>query len=182
MKLLAFGACALVFCSAMRPAGCGKTERPYVPPPPREALQTATAIPYTDSEAFDVLLEAALNRGDPVIVIQTSSPQPDWSGRLNAWIAAWNAGGPVRAASERTKGPGSGEKAFVAPGALPPDTAAETRKFLEGQIDRMERLARESVSWWRDEQRRKARVSMLHPYVLRIERGQQDQLQVVLNR
>ncbi len=163
--------------------GCRAGGRPYVAPPTAEALHAATVIPYYDSEAFDAMLEAALTRQDPVIVIQTATSEPDWSGRLNAWIAAWNEGGPVQPPPQtKSKGiglPRLGPKSVI---ELPPNTAEEARLLIEGEIDRIERLARESVAWWRDEQKRKARAAMLKPYVLRVQRDPAQRLQVVLNR
>src|SRR5262245_27669454 len=70
-----------------------KSTRRYKEPPPPDIRPTV--IQYVDSDAFDRILETALVTQDPVIVIQTGSSKPDWSGRLNAWIAAWNMGGKV---------------------------------------------------------------------------------------
>ena len=89
----ALGLVALVSLTA---AGCGASPRPNTPPPSSESRKDATVIEYVDAEAFDLLLEAALNRQDAVIVVQTESTRPDWEGRLNAWIAAWNEGGKVQ--------------------------------------------------------------------------------------
>ena len=67
--------------------------RPYVDPPPPGV--EPTRIDYVENDSFDELFEAALTNQDPAILIQTTTAKPEWGGRLNAWIAAWNQGGPV---------------------------------------------------------------------------------------
>src|SRR4051794_20820219 len=54
-------------------------------------------VEYIDSDAFDNQFEAHLVAREPAIVIRTENSRPDWQGRLNAWVAAWNRGGASRA-------------------------------------------------------------------------------------
>src|SRR5262245_19664651 len=70
-----------------------------VPAPP--ASLSPTCIGYVDADGFDAILESALINQDPIIVIQTNNDKPDWDGRLNAWIAAWNMGGRPAGAKVR---------------------------------------------------------------------------------
>ena len=83
--------------------GCTTSQatRPYREPPP--ANVQATRVDYVDSEAFDALFESALLNQDPVIIVHTDTSKPNWSARLNAWIAAWNMGGKVQANGEGRK-------------------------------------------------------------------------------
>src|SRR5262249_51245887 len=53
---------------------------------------TPTSIDYLDADAFAAVFEAALVKQAPAIIVRTGHTKPDWSGRLNAWIAAWNRG------------------------------------------------------------------------------------------
>jgi hypothetical protein len=168
--------------------GCGSNSpsRPDKPSPSEDDRKSATVIDYVDSDAFDGLLEAAINRQDSIIVVQTASTKPDWQGRLNAWIAAWNAGGKVqkdeglwlknvRIMSEATA-PNASKVVVV---ELPPDTAAEARKLVQGEIDRIERLAREGVDWWKDERTKAKRVESLRPYLFIFEKDANKQYQVI---
>src|SRR5436305_13795849 len=84
-------------------AGCNaaKQTRPYREPPP--AGIKPTVIPYVDTDGFNELLESALTNQEPAIVIQTTNDKPNWDGRLNAWIAAWNMGGKVAPATGKVR-------------------------------------------------------------------------------
>jgi hypothetical protein len=152
--------------------GCvGPGPRPWRSPPPPPL---PSAIPYVDSEAFDGVLAAALVRQDPVIVVQTASATPNWQGRLNGWIAAWNKGGRVE-----SKHAVAGTRSLV---ELPPDSAAVTQEMVDRELDRIEKLARESVAWWIDEQKRRERVAMLQPYLLQMDSDEKGNLRVIFYR
>jgi hypothetical protein len=178
-------------------AGCGggsestATRQPK-PDPPKPTLKAATVIGYKDTEAFDQLFEAALTRQDNIILIETPNAEPDWTGRLNGWIAAWNEGGKVQT-KDRLKLEGLAyarlESASENPNAsrvtispLPADTAEQARKLIEGIMDRSERLAREFVAWYKDETRRKRRIELLRPYLFNPTKGDSGKYQMLFYR
>src|SRR5262245_34712442 len=72
--------------------GCRTTKPDRVNPPTQQSQPQVAQVAYVDSDAFDLLLETALINSQPVIVVQTEHGKPEWSSRLNEWIAAWNAG------------------------------------------------------------------------------------------
>jgi hypothetical protein len=168
--------------------GCGRDNSPRrpKPAPEGEARKNATVIEYLDTDAFDHLLEAALNRQDPIVVVQTAHSKPDWEGRLNAWIAAWNEGGKVEKEDNlflksvsilaKSATPNASKVVVI---ELPPDTAKETRKLVQGEIDRIERVAREAVEWWRDEQKRAKRIALLKPYLFIFEKDVGQKYQII---
>jgi hypothetical protein len=167
-------ALALLAAAAL---GCApsRNTRPYQEPPPPDLRPTR--IDYADSPAFDALLESALVNQDPVILIQTAYQKPDWEGRLNAWIAAWNRGGPVA--------PGSGRKVRGQVPGLPQvvvdgDSIREFRLLIEGLMDRIEERAKVRSAWWAEEQIRNRRVELLRPYNLRFHRGEDGNIQIIL--
>jgi hypothetical protein len=156
------------------PGGC-KTPpaRPYREPPPPDLK--ATAIDYTDSDAFDALFEAALTNQDPVVVIRTAREKPDWEPRLNAWIAAWNLGGKV--------GPPKATVRMAAP-LLPSvtvdaDSIREFRLLIESLMDRVEDIARRQSAWWAEERTRARRVALLRPYNLRFHLDEEKTIQLI---
>jgi hypothetical protein len=130
---------------------------------------TPTRIDYVDSDGFDALLEAALVNQDPVIVVRTGRSQPDWTGRLNAWIAAWNRGGRRTARGQAPLGkvPLDGE------------SIRELRLLVGGLLDRIEELAQSGAAWWAEERARKRRVALLEPYSLRFHLDEDDLIQLV---
>ena len=65
---------------------------------------------------------------------------------------------------------------------LPPDTAQEMRKLIEGEMDRRERLARETVEWWRNERKKAKRVELLKPYLFNFEKDAKSKYQIVFYR
>jgi hypothetical protein len=158
-------------------AGCAPSRniRPYQEPPPPDLRPTR--IDYVDSPAFDAILESALVNQDPVILIQTTNRKPDWEGRLNAWIAAWNRGGQVA--------PEPGRKARGQVPGIPPvvvdgDSIREFRLLIEGLMDRIEERAKERSAWWAQEAIRNRRVELLRPYNLRFHRGEDGTIQIIL--
>jgi hypothetical protein len=60
-------------------------------PPPSPHIQPMI-LQYVDTDGFDAMFEASLINQDPAIIVRTEHEKPDWEGRLNAWIAAWNTG------------------------------------------------------------------------------------------
>ena len=179
---------AVVALPVFLTAGCDDPTlpRPDKPAPAHEARKRATVVEYIDSEAFDGLLEAAINRQDSIIVVQTASTKPDWQGRLNAWIAAWNEGGRVQkneglllSAVQIAKVSFAANASTVSVIELPPDTAKETRKLIQGEIDRIERLARDGVGWWKDEKKKSKRIDLLKPYLFIFEKDAANNYQII---
>ncbi len=132
--------------------------RPYKEPPP-PGLKPTT-LQYADTEAFDALFETALTNQDPAILIKTNSRKPDWGGRLNAWIAAWNRGGKVEGEAGTVRGQAP---AIVVDG----DSIREFRLLVDDLMVRVEGLARVGSTWWMEERLRSKRVALLRPYNLR---------------
>jgi hypothetical protein len=144
--------------------------RPYRDPPP-PGVQTFT-LDYVDSSAFDGLFESALVNREPVIVIHTGRTRPDWDGRLNAWIAAWNMGGTVRGRAPRAQGP-------LPKVGIDGETIREFRLLVTALMDRVEDLARKRSTWWAEERVRARRVGLLRPYSLRFHRGEDGTIQLI---
>jgi hypothetical protein len=132
-----------------------------------------TDIDYVDTDGFDELFESALVNQDPVIVIHTGKTKPDWDGRLNAWIAAWNRGGPVTTPlTVRGQIPLPGVK-------LDEGTLREFRLLVGNLMDRVEELARDGTAWWAEERVRSRRVALLKPYDLRFHLGAEGDIDLV---
>jgi hypothetical protein len=149
----------------------GSPKRITVPPPPPDF--TPTRIDYVDSDAFDALLESALVNQDPAIVIQTTNQKPDWTGRLNAWIAAWNRGGSVPVgATYRLQAP-------VLP-RVDGKTLREFRLLIDDVMGRAEERVREGSVWWVQEKIRNRRVELLRPYNLRFHLAEDGFIQIIL--
>jgi len=140
--------------------GCHQpAPRPAPEPPPPNVR--ATDITYVDTDAFDQLFESALVNQDPVIVVHTGRSKPDWDGRLNAWIAAWNRGGPVGNAPRTARGQ------IPLPVNLDEGTVRELRGLAGDLLDRVETLARDGTSWWAEERVRSRVIALLKPYDMR---------------
>jgi hypothetical protein len=155
-------------------AGCKVGPEPAPVPEPAPEDVPVTRVAYVDADGFDAFLETALTNQDPVIVIQTDRGKPDWDGRLNAWIAAWNAGG-----AGRGRQPGltaRGQSPIVVDG----DSIREFRLLVEGLMNRIDDRARERSAWWAEERVRSRRVELLKPYSLRFHRGEDGLIQVIL--
>jgi hypothetical protein len=147
-----------------------QTRAPVAPPPPDFK---PTRIEYADTDAFDAVLESALVNQDPAIVIQTSNSKPDWGGRLNTWIAAWNRGGRVETgATIRMQAP------FLP--RVDGDTIREFRLLVESLMNRVEEGVKEGSAWWAEEKIRERRVQLLRPYNLRFHLGGDGFIQVIL--
>jgi hypothetical protein len=160
---------------ALATHGCAswKATRPYRDPPPPGIKPTIIA--YVDSESFDSYLESALTTQDPVIVIQTNHQKPDWEGRLNAWLAAWNLGGPVAGGAGR---PTVRMQAPLVP-KIDGDTLRELRLLIDSLMDRVERLAKARSTWLAEESVKNRRVALLKPYNLRFHLDENKNIQII---
>ena len=146
--------------------------RPQVEPPPPGIRPTR--IDYVDTGAFDGLFESALTNQDPAILIQTAERKPDWGGRLNAWIAAWNKGGRVQA------GPAPGSARGQIPSVtVDGDSLRELRMLVDDFIDRVDTRAKERSAWWAEEKVRARRVDLLRPYNLRFHADDAGTIQII---
>ncbi len=131
-----------------------------------------TILQYVDTDAFDALFEASLKNHDPAIIVRTAHEKPDWEGRLNAWIAAWNRGG-------------KGERRIIR-GQIPlpvqtidADLVREFRLLIFGLVDRAEDLAKGGSAWWQEERMRSHRVALLRRYNLRFHMGEDKRIQLI---
>lgn len=138
---------------ALRPAFDGRTADS------RPIPFRSTEIDYVDADGFDAIFETALVNRDAVIIVRTPNELPDWSGRLNAWIAAWNMGKSSDARRFRGQIPGIPN--------IDGDTLRELRLLINSVIDRADDAAKNSVNWFREERVRSRRVELLKPYNLR---------------
>jgi hypothetical protein len=130
-------------------------------------------VAYVDSEAFDLLLETALLNAQPVIVVQTEYNKPEWSSRLNEWIAAWNSS--RRAPGLRVRSQIPPVPAVVVDG----DSIREFRLLIDGLMGRVEESARAGGHWWAERQTRERRVALLRPYSLRFHLGADGHIQLI---
>lgn len=169
--LLAIPAVALCANGCTTP----KTTRPYQEPPP--ASVKPTVIAYADTDAFDSLLESALLNREPAILIQTASQKPDWSGRLNAWIAAWNMGGAVAAEEPQRR---VRMQAPLPTVVVDGDSIREFRLLIDDLMGRVNFLAAEGSSWWKIDKMQKTRVALLKPYNLRFHIDSAKNIQIIL--
>src|SRR5206468_887030 len=100
--------------------------------------------------------------------VRTGRDRPDWGGRLNAWIAAWNAGGKGPGRTARGQAPLPGVPGVVLSG----EGVRELRLLVDGLMTRVEELAKATSAWWSEERVRSRRVALLRPYNLRFHRGE----------
>lgn len=164
---------ALVALSLFVPAGCHYFSQ-MAHEPDLAALPdiTPTRLDYVDTDGFDALLENALVNQDPVIVVRTQRSRPDWDGRLNAWIAAWNRGGSGRPRAARGQ-------AGLAQAALDKDTLRELRLLVNGLLDRVEEAAQTGSTWYADHRELSRRIAVLKPYSLRFHMDDEGSIQLV---
>lgn len=152
--------------------GChlfGPTREPL----PRDGMpELAPAyVDYIDTDAFDKQFEAYLVAREPAIVVRTDNVRPDWQGRLNAWVAAWNRGGS-RARTVRGQAPLSAVK-------LDGDGIRELRGLVGDLLSRAEQLAVAGGAWYANERERNKRVALLKPYSLRFHRDGNGPIQLI---
>jgi hypothetical protein len=142
---------------------------------------TPTTLDYVDGDGFDALFEAALVSQDPVIVVRTGRTKPDWDGRLNAWVAAWNrssARRPGRRAEADVQTTVRGQSP-LSPVPLDGDAIREFRLLVNGLLDRVEEAAGSGATWWAEERARSRRVALLKPYSLRFHMNEEGLIQLV---
>ena len=142
---------------------------------------TPTTLDYVDGDGFDALFEAALVNQDPVIVVRTGRTRPDWTGRLNAWVAAWNRS-PARKPGRRAEAdaqPTFRGQSPLAPVPLDGDAIREFRLLVNGLLDRVEEAAGSGATWWAEERARSRRVALLKPYSLRFHMDEEGLIQLV---
>lgn len=130
-------------------------------------------VDYVDSDAFDVYLETALVTSQPVIVIQTEYDKPEWSSRLNEWLAAWNASRQSPGLRVR------GQFPPVSPVVVDGNSIREFRILIDGLMSRVEESARLGGHWWAERQTRERRVALLRPYSLRFHLGADGHIQLI---
>jgi hypothetical protein len=153
-------------------AGCHQPEQRPLPAPPPADIHP-TDIDYVDTDAFDALFESALVNQDPVIVVHSGRSKPDWDGRLNAWIAAWNRGGTMT-------GPRTARGQIPIPGVkVDEGTLREFRLLVSGLLDRVDVVARDGKTWFSQEQLLSRRVALLKPYDLRFHVGESRDIDLV---
>jgi hypothetical protein len=152
-------ALVLTALSLLAVAGCEtlRQARKLAPTGPPAEFRN-TEIDYVDSDAFDVVFESSLVKRDAAITIRTANERPDWTGRLNAWIAAWNMGKGADGRRVRGQFPFAG---------LDGDALREFRLLVNSVVDRADDAAKISVNWFREERIRSRRVELLKPYSLR---------------
>ena len=164
---------ALVGLSLLLPASCTFFSRSTSKTQPAELPDiTPTQIDYVDTDGFDAVLENAFVNQDPVIVVRTGRERPDWDGRLNAWIAAWNRGGSGRPRAVRGQ-------AGLAKAALDKDTLHELRLLINSLLDRAEEVAQTGSTWWADQRERSRRIAVLKPYSLRFHMDDEGLIRLV---
>jgi hypothetical protein len=161
---------AILIAAAALLSGCKEQSlRPLQEPPPSEIRPTD--IDYVDADGFDSLFESALANRDPVIVIHTTFEKPEWGARLNAWIAAWNAGGSVTAGrTARGQIPGV---------TINGESIREFRLLVDDLMNRVESAARTSSTWWAEDRVRSRRVTLLKPYNLRFHMDEEKKIRLI---
>ncbi|MBN9120789.1 MAG: hypothetical protein J0I06_16840 [Planctomycetes bacterium] len=155
--------------------GC-RTTKPDRPPPgapDAQARPPVERVDYVDSDAFDAFLETALVNRQPVVVVQTGYDKPEWSARLNEWIAAWNTS--RRAPGLRVRGQIPAVPSVVVDG----DSIREFRLLIDGLMGRVEESARVGGHWWAERHTRERRVALLRPYSLRFHLGADGHIQLI---
>jgi hypothetical protein len=162
----------LVVCGACASAGSYKsgTGAPQPSAPTGGSIQP-TIIEYVDADGFDRLFETALKNADPVILIQTETAKPDWGARLNAWIAAWNMGGPGGGKRRKARG--------QSPLTINGESIRELRLLVDDLLGKAETLAEKGSTWWAEERTRSRRVALLKPYSLRFHQGADQNIQLI---
>jgi hypothetical protein len=162
----------VVVCGACVSAGSCKTGSGGVPAAaPASAAIKPTVLQYVDADGFDALFETALKNADPAIVIQTDTTKPDWGARLNAWIAAWNVGGPADGWRRTARG--------QSPLTINGESIRELRLLVDDLMGKVETLADKGSAWWAEERTRSRRVALLKPYSLRFHQGADRNIQLI---
>ncbi|MBY0456923.1 MAG: hypothetical protein K2V38_06270, partial [Gemmataceae bacterium] len=97
----------------------------------------------------------------------------EWGARLNAWVAAWNAG--RRADTFRARGQIPGAPTVV----VDADSIREFRLLIDGLVSRSEESARTGTRWWAEKALRDRRVALLRPYNLRFHLDDANHIQLI---
>jgi hypothetical protein len=155
-------------------AGCDSVRQarrpPNNPPAPPAANLPSTVIDYVDTDGFDVLFEASLVNGDAVIHVRTANEKPDWTGRLNGWIAAWNMG---KAADVRRF------RGQIPVATIDGETLREFRLLVGAVIDRADDASKAGAMWFKEERVRSRRVELLKPYNLRFHVNDDNKISLI---
>jgi hypothetical protein len=151
-------ALALVALASLAGFGCQSMRQTLRTPLDSPPDFQNTTIDYVDADAFDKIFETALVNRDGAITIRTPNERPDWTGRLNAWIAAWNMS--KSADTRRFRGQ-------IPVPNIDGDTLREFRLLVTAVVDRAEDASKTGVHWFREERIRSYRVELLKPYNLR---------------
>ncbi|HUR54018.1 MAG TPA: hypothetical protein VMZ71_07795 [Gemmataceae bacterium] len=163
---------ALVAGASLAVAGC---KTPPDSPRPTNSAQPAelsvVRLDYADTDAFDLLFETNLRIAQPVIVVHTGHDKPEWGARLNAWIAAWNAGGQ----NGGVRGRGQLPAGVVVNG----DSVREFRLLIEDLMNRAEGSAQAGTRWWAERSMRDHRIALLRPYNLRFHADAEGHIQLI---
>jgi hypothetical protein len=160
---------ALVAATLAVAVGC---KTPPVPPPysAQPAELPVVRVDYVDTDAFDLLFETNLRLSQPVIVVHTGFEKPEWGARLNAWIAAWNAGGAAG-----VRGRGQVPAGVVVNG----DSVREFRLLIDDLLNRAEGSALAGTRWWAERGMRDQRIALLRPYNLRFHADESGRIQLI---
>jgi hypothetical protein len=161
----------MVIIGLLALAGCRITRQSQSERPAAALPIQPTIIQYVDSDGFDAVFETSLVNQDAAIIVRTEHEKPDWQGRLNAWIAAWNMGGKGERRIARGQIP--------LPGQIDADFLREFRLLVFGVVDRADELARSSSSWWQEERTRARRVTLLRRYNLRFHMGEDQRISLI---
>lgn len=156
--------------AALTFAGCRSMQDSQSLRQPSSAGMQPTILQYVDADGFDALFEASLNNRDPVIIVRTENTKPDWEGRLNAWIAAWNMGEKTERRVIRGQIPGA---------PIDAELLREFRLLVFGVVDRAEELAKASSAWWQEERTRSRRVALLRRYNLRFHMDEEKRINLI---
>jgi hypothetical protein len=162
----------LVLTVPLLALGCRITPMPGPPTGQPQTELRPTALDYVDTDAFDVLFESALVSRDPIILVRTHRPKPDWEGRLNAWIAAWNAGGQAARPTVRGQAP-------LPKVVIDGDSLRELRLLVASLMSGIEDLGHSSAAWFTEERTRSRREALLKPYSLRFHMDEDRELQLI---
>ncbi len=165
-KLIAWAAVPLLALAGCQMFQSGKKGLPD------EAMPdlTPALVDYTDTDGFDAVFESHLVANAPAVVVRTEHTRPDWEGRLNAWIAAWNQGGKGRPRAVRGQ-PGLSR--------LDADGLRELRLLIDSLFARVETAAVAGSAWYANERERSRRVALLRSYSLRFHRDGDGPIQLV---
>ena len=159
-----------MFAASLAGVGCQTIRESFRPALPSSSANLPnTIIDYVDTDGFDVYFEAALVNRDAVITIRTPNEKPDWTGRLNAWIAAWNMG----------KNEPRLFRGQIPLPSIDGDTLREFRLLATSVVNRAEDASKASVLWFREERIRSRRVELLRPYSLRFHMHTDGRIHVI---